>query len=373
MPENDFLPFCPNDTGSNLESQSAYAIDTSRTNGNQVGVASSQLVNKALRQATYIVSQFAQFMANYTGDDIVDDATPPKLLAQIGAAFGILPPVFTRYATGGGGTITGTHNLSYYFFIASGNATASATYTNNGITYTVSKTVSGGLQLVCTGSGAPQLSGTLTKASGTGDSSLTFYAFRAPVFLKVKGVGGGGGGQGSGTSPGNGTKGGDTTFGSLITAGGGNPGTSSGSGTGGSATITLSSGIIGIPANGGGGGAIQTPAAGQFSEGGTGGNSAFGGGGRGVAGGVAGNSGATNSGGGGGGAGSPTSGTSSGAGGGSGGYCELDITDPTTIAVSSFAFAVGGGGDEGAAGGGTGAVTGGFGGSGVLMIEEYFQ
>ena len=32
---NDFLPFCPTNTGTNLESQADYLVDTSRTDGNQ--------------------------------------------------------------------------------------------------------------------------------------------------------------------------------------------------------------------------------------------------------------------------------------------------------------------------------------------------
>jgi hypothetical protein len=83
---NDFLPFCPNDTGTNLEEQAAYLIDTSRTNGNQPGVASSKLNNKALRQSTYVVSQLAQWMSNKLNQNVLDDATPSEILAQFYAA-----------------------------------------------------------------------------------------------------------------------------------------------------------------------------------------------------------------------------------------------------------------------------------------------
>lgn len=58
--------------------------------------------------------------------------------------------------------------------------TAGATYTNNAITFTVvGFTGSAGTgYLFCTGSGAPTSSGTLTKASGTGDSTITFSAYQ---------------------------------------------------------------------------------------------------------------------------------------------------------------------------------------------------
>jgi|SRR6185312_16139161 len=67
----------------------------------------------------------------------------------------------------------------YLFTITSGNATSAATYTNNGNTYTVRSTISSGTILFCDGTSAPQTSGTLTKASGTGDATLTFSKAQA--------------------------------------------------------------------------------------------------------------------------------------------------------------------------------------------------
>jgi hypothetical protein len=62
----------------------------------------------------------------------------------------------------------------YYFKVVNANATIGATYTNNGITFTVVSTITGGIMLSCTGAGAPTLSGILTKATGTGDASIAF-------------------------------------------------------------------------------------------------------------------------------------------------------------------------------------------------------
>lgn len=64
----------------------------------------------------------------------------------------------------------------YTFTITAGNATLAATYTNNGNTYTVAKTVAAGTTVVMTGAAAPAASGTLTKTTGTGDATLTFSA-----------------------------------------------------------------------------------------------------------------------------------------------------------------------------------------------------
>ena len=69
--------------------------------------------------------------------------------------------------------------LTYTFTVTSANATAGATYTNNGNTFTVVTTITGGVTLVCTSTGAPASSGTLTKASGTGDATITFSAVTA--------------------------------------------------------------------------------------------------------------------------------------------------------------------------------------------------
>lgn len=64
--------------------------------------------------------------------------------------------------------------LTHTFTVTSANATAGATYTNNGQTFTVVSTISGGTTLVCTSPGSPASSGTLTKATGTGDNTITF-------------------------------------------------------------------------------------------------------------------------------------------------------------------------------------------------------
>jgi len=64
----------------------------------------------------------------------------------------------------------------YKFTVSSASATAGATYTNNGVTFTVLQTISSLTVLVMSGNGAPSASGTLTKASGSGDSTITYSA-----------------------------------------------------------------------------------------------------------------------------------------------------------------------------------------------------
>ena len=102
-------------------------------------------------------------------------------------------------------TTTGT-TTGYLFFVSSANATVGATYTNNGVTFTVLNTIAAGTQLFTTSAGAPLASGTLTKASGTGDATITFsgdvaLATYTPTagtkFIKVALIGGGGGSGGN--------------------------------------------------------------------------------------------------------------------------------------------------------------------------------
>lgn len=70
-------------------------------------------------------------------------------------------------------------SLAYTFTVTSANATAGATYTNNGQTFTVIATIAASTSLICGSTGTPTSSGTLTKASGTGDSTITFSAVAA--------------------------------------------------------------------------------------------------------------------------------------------------------------------------------------------------
>lgn len=79
-------------------------------------------------------------------------------------------------------TIIPALQANAYTFTVSGitiTPTAGATYTNNGITYTVVATniVGGAGAIIATGSGAPDVSGTLAKAGGTGDSSITYTQY----------------------------------------------------------------------------------------------------------------------------------------------------------------------------------------------------
>jgi hypothetical protein len=264
-------------------------------------------------------------------------------------------PTFRKFTSG-----SGTYNKSYTFNIVSGSATIGATYTNNAVTFTVYATVASSVKVVMSGSGAPASSGTLTKTSGTGDATLSFISVVSPLYLKVRLVGGGAGGAGGNPGATNGGAGGTTSFGtSLLTVTGGaasSPTNNSGAG----GTANLLSPAVGQGWSGGQGqnGGTASTLAGQ------GASTPFGGGGSGGFGGsFPGSAAPANTGAGGGGGGS-TGGANCGAGGSAGGYIEAIIYSPS----ATYAFAVGAGGTAGA-----GATAGGAGGSGLIIVEEYFQ
>lgn len=78
------------------------------------------------------------------------------------------------------GSVLALTATTYTFTTASANATYLAVYQDgNGQQYTVGPTISSGLSLISTSAGtvSPAASGTLTKVSGTGDSTITYTAF----------------------------------------------------------------------------------------------------------------------------------------------------------------------------------------------------
>lgn len=200
--------------------------------------------------------------------------------------------------------------------------------------------------------------------SGTGTYALPTNP--TPSYIKVTMVGGGGGGGSNSSGAGtNGGTGGNTTFGtSLLTAGGGAGGTGGDnnySGLGGTNTITAGP-IVLVNLQGGAGQGSTALAAGSYGAGGMGGASPFGGAGGGstwntqqttqnaV---VNSGSGAAGNGG--------ISGGWNGGGGGAGGYIQAMIMNPS----GTYAYGIG-------AAGTAGDGTNGVGGSGQIIVEEYY-
>lgn len=194
----------------------------------------------------------------------------------------------------------------------------------------------------------------------------------SPLYLRVITVGGGGGGSGSGpitANPTNGGSAGGTTFGPTLTANGGAGGVwNSNGGAAGGSCVFIPIEVLAVPGGTGEDGALIATI-GFNSDGGVGGSTPLGGGavGSDATAGRSGRSG-TGEGGAGGGTGSGAANEITGSGGGAGCYMETIIPNP----ASTYSYAVGGGGTAGT-GNGTGGTNGGAGGSGLIVVEEYYQ
>lgn len=189
----------------------------------------------------------------------------------------------------------------------------------------------------------------------TGSGTYTTPVSPPPLYIEVvmMGAGGGGGGNSSAT---NGLAGGNTTFGTFLLVANGGGGGLSGSSGGVGGTASLGTGPVGIALTGGTGGFASPNTNGP---GAMGASSPLGGGGGGTVG-NNGTPGSANTGSGGGGAGGAGD---SGAGGGAGGYVSAVIYTP----LSTYAYSVGVGGT----GGDVGTVNNG--GSGVIIVKEFYQ
>jgi hypothetical protein len=304
------------------------------------------------------------------GNYLKDDGTWAAVSGGGGAGSNVtFAPTTQRFTSG-----SGTYNRTFAFATSTASATSGATYTNNGVTYTVSQSVTAGTTFYMTGASSPLASGTLTRASGTGDPTIAFSYSSAPMWVEVEMAGAGGGGSGGGTtSVGAGNNATSSTFGSNV-AGGGNGGAAGGANGGSGGGVTQSIGTRLYAMNGGAGGSPQqnvTTNAGVLS-GGYGGTNLFGGGGvptyASTGGAGVGNAG---SGGAGGAMTSATASDFSGSGGGAGAYFKFSLSSAELAASGTFSYTVGAGGTGGTAG--TNGAAGGSGSDGVINIREYFQ
>ncbi|SCC70146.1 tail fiber protein, partial [Kosakonia oryziphila] len=88
MATNNFKPFATG-AGANVTSQADWEALSALLTGFQSGKANSAQVNKALRQATFIASALAQYTANKSGLDVLDDGDVDGFIAKMSAAFGV--------------------------------------------------------------------------------------------------------------------------------------------------------------------------------------------------------------------------------------------------------------------------------------------
>ena len=317
MAKNNFKPFATG-AGANVTSQADWEALTALLTGFQSGKAASAQVNKALRQGTVMASVIGQFIADSTGQDVLDNGNTSAILTNFLNAL--------KANTNG-------RLLNVRTFTASG------TYTPTAGTKKIRVRIVGGGGA---GGGAAASTSSGTLAAGHGGSAGTYGETGLIDASSLSSVAVTVGSAGTSSAGGNGTSGGASSFGTFISAPGGTGGNYGASGT---ATFSLvydlaqtadcsgSSVLLNVPGEGGWGQmSFATGTAGgttttSSAKGGRGGNSVLGGGGYALT---------NNS--------VPGSGTGYGAGG----------AGAATTYIN-----------------GTSAVAGGAGSSGIVIIEEY--
>lgn len=122
MATNNFKPFATA-ANANVTAQADWETLPALLSGFTAGKASSAQVNKAIRQASFIAAALAQYTANKSGLDVLDDGDLNGFIAKMSAAFGKDFQALDATLTALAGLTTGANKLPYF----NGNDTAALT------------------------------------------------------------------------------------------------------------------------------------------------------------------------------------------------------------------------------------------------------
>lgn len=122
MAINNFKPFATA-ANANVTAQADWESLPALLSGFTAGKASSAQVNKAIRQASFIAAALAQYTANKSGLDVLDDGDLNGFIAKMSAAFGKDFQALDATLTALAGLATGANKLPYF----TGNDTAAQT------------------------------------------------------------------------------------------------------------------------------------------------------------------------------------------------------------------------------------------------------
>ncbi|HFS6069643.1 TPA: hypothetical protein ACH0XG_004736, partial [Citrobacter freundii] len=113
MATNNFKPFATA-ANANVTAQADWEALPALLSGFTAGKASSAQINKALRQASFIAAALAQYTANKSGLDVLDDGDLNGFITKMSAAFGKDYQALDATLTALAGLATGENKLPYF-------------------------------------------------------------------------------------------------------------------------------------------------------------------------------------------------------------------------------------------------------------------